>query len=1158
MIMYPLKQSTRRPFARALTLAGALAGAACGEEPAPPGSSAAANASSTSSAGAAGAAGAAPTAAAAPEGRITLITGDVVTLRKTSSGATERRVDPAPGREHLAFSLQERGGELSVIPADMLPLIAAGQLDPQLFDVTRLLADGHGDDRRRDIPLLVTGLPTTSSSARGAQLLQAASQLVTDAGLTVQRQLPTVRAIALRQRKADAGAATTALRALREAALAAPSGKAGPAAVLPKLWLDGRRELSLDESVVQIGAPAAYGRGLTGTGVVVAVLDTGIDATHPDLLGKVAAAETFIDDGEGVGDVFGHGTHVASIVAGSGAASAGQLHGVAPGATLLSGRVCDVAGGCYDSAILAGMEWAIAHDARIINLSLGATDSPGIDPLEEAINRLSAEHGTLFVAAAGNNGFSASSVDSPSSADAALSVGAVDRFDSRASFSGQGPRTGDHALKPDLTAPGTDIVAARADGTLIGAPVGDFYVRLSGTSMATPHAAGAAALLFQQHPEWNGQQVKAALMGTAATATATNVYEYGAGRLDADRATGQALIAEPPSLSLGLATYPHDDDQPITRVLRYRNRGAAPLTLALTASLTHSSSGAPAPAEMIAIAPAAITVAPGGEAEVTVTADTRAAAADGLYGGAVIAEGSGARLITPLGVEREIEAYDLTIVVRGPDGQPGDAFVSLLGAAPRGTPAGEVALFREPVIGQATFHLPVGTYVIDALDSANAIWTLAPRLPLTADATVVMDGQLARPTALTLPEPGMALRFASWIFMDRQFARGSFLFAGEMFATAEIGPSAPAGAIFSAAFAAFTAFTENGSNPSVIYNLARRQDDHFLTGWEQTFRRHELATVHADHAGEEGSLFEEVSGVVFRDALLAIGFGSAAQAAPLQRTEHYYGPGLSWQSSTNQVLEQGGYPVFWEEAVRDYRAGRSSREAWNQAPYGPAFADGTLAAVLGDFTHSPRRSGDILVLNPTMFAGQSDPAHNTYSQIDAGRLTLSRDGEVLGEVPDPDFGLFTQVEPGPAVYRLEAEATRPAELFELSRHVAATWTFSSQHVSDATTILPLPTLRFSPPLDLHNRTSARVMPLPIRIERPAGGPTPRITEARVEISFDDGATWARLPLVRLGDQALALVVHPRGATRVSLRGSARDIAGNSVEQTILRAYALTQ
>ncbi|MGN9844984.1 S8 family serine peptidase [Nonomuraea sp. H19] len=127
--------------------------------------------------------------------------------------------------------------------------------------------------------------------------------------------------------------------------------------------------------------------------------------------------------------------------------------------------------------------------------SLGVEEQD-LDPLEEAVNSLSARTGTLFVISAGNDG-RPGTVSSAGSADAALTVGAVDRSDRIADFSSQGPRQGDHAIKPDITAPGVNIVAAAAGGA---------YRTLSGTSMAARHVAGAAAILAQKHPDWTGRQ----------------------------------------------------------------------------------------------------------------------------------------------------------------------------------------------------------------------------------------------------------------------------------------------------------------------------------------------------------------------------------------------------------------------------------------------------------------------------------------------------------------------------------------------------------------------------------------------------------------------------------------------------------------------------
>jgi hypothetical protein len=143
-----------------------------------------------------------------------------------------------------------------------------------------------------------------------------------------------------------------------------------------------------------------------------------------------------------------------------------------------------------------------------------------------------------------------------------------------------------------------------------------------------------------------------------------------------------------------------------------------------------------------------------------------------------------------------------------------------------------------------------------------------------------------------------------------------------------------------------------------------------------------------------------------------------------------------------------------------------------------------------------------------------------------------------------------------ATFRFEAEATRLAAISVLSPRVTAAWTFTSEH-TDGRQVLALPTLRFAPMLDDDNR-APRQLPLilPVTVERLAGAPTPRLVGVTIEASFDDGATWSRVPGALSGTHFRGIVVNPPGALFVSLRGSASDVAGNRVEQTILRAYQL--
>src|SRR5690606_35287145 len=324
------------------------------------------------------------------------------------------------------------------------------------------LVEGEYDDAHRDdIPLIV------GYRQGGARTMAAAP------GARTTRTLAAVDGAAVTVEKARAASFFSHV----------PLTTRGIGGGIERIWLDGKAEVLLDQSVPQVGAPEAWEFGYTGEGVTVGVLDTGIDESHPDLADAVLAAEDFT--GEGVKDGNGHGTHVASTITGSGAASNGRYQGVAPDARLLNGKVCNSEGSCDESWIIAGMEWAAAEqDADVINMSLGGFDTPEVDPLEAAVNRLTEETGALFVIAAGNNGPGAEGISSPGSADRALTAGAVDKEDLLAEFSSRGPRLGDGAVKPDLTAPGVDIVAARAEGSQLDEPVGDSYVRASGTSMA--------------------------------------------------------------------------------------------------------------------------------------------------------------------------------------------------------------------------------------------------------------------------------------------------------------------------------------------------------------------------------------------------------------------------------------------------------------------------------------------------------------------------------------------------------------------------------------------------------------------------------------------------------------------------------------------------
>ena len=324
-----------------------------------------------------------------------------------------------------------------------------------------------------------------------------------------------------------------------------------------RIYEDRRVQALLDASVPKISVPRLWEEGLTGRGVRLAIVDTGIDAAHPDLQGRIADQADFA--GEGDRDGNGHGTHCAGIAAGSGQASGMRYRGVAPEALLYAAKVLDAEGGGMMSDVMAGIEWAVEQGVQVINLSLGSPGPcDGDDALCEICDAAVAQ-GVVVCTAAGNEGPERYTIGSPGCAREVITIGACTLQDQVASFSSRGP-TADGRQKPDLVFPGVDIVGARAQGTAMGSVVSEYYTAASGTSMATPHAAGVCALLLQALPELTPQEIKARLMSTARD-LGQKAYDQGRGLADAWRARHTEAQPEPtpppgpgPSTGVGCLT----------------------------------------------------------------------------------------------------------------------------------------------------------------------------------------------------------------------------------------------------------------------------------------------------------------------------------------------------------------------------------------------------------------------------------------------------------------------------------------------------------------------------------------------------------------------------------------------------------------------------
>ncbi|MGX1130504.1 subtilisin family serine protease [Streptomyces glaucescens] len=1154
---------------------------------------------------------------------VTLVTGDKVTVTDLGGGKRTVEVERPKGATG-AVRTQTANGSVTVVPDEALPYLRAGTLDERLFDVGELIRQGFADDRTGGLPLIVT----YDKGARTA----------TPRGAERTRALPSVRGAAV---EADKG---------REFWQAVTRKSAG----IDGVWLDGRVTADMAESNAQIGTPAAWEAGLTGKGVTVAVLDTGVDADHPDLAGRVSASRSFIE-GEQVADRNGHGTHVASTVGGSGAASDGKEQGVAPGATLAVGKVLSDQGSGSESQIIAGMEWAAREaGADIVSMSLGSTEpSDGTDPMARAVNTLSEETGALFVVAAGNTG-APSSIGSPGAADAALTIGAVDSADTAAYFTSAGPRYGDNALKPDLSAPGVDILAARS--SLSGGT--GAYTSMSGTSMATPHVAGVAALLAERHPDWTGARLKDALMSTS-TPLDASAYTLGAGRVSVPDAVN-ARVTATGSVDFGFHGWPHEDNQPVTRTVTYANSSDEPVELSLS---VEGGDG------IVTLADSTLTVPAHGTAAATVTGDGSKAPVGNTSGRIVAAVAGSPVAHTAFGLVKEEERYTLTVHVKDRDGAPAAADLVVQRLAERTDPV--PAYVGDS--GTLKLRLAPGTYSLTSFldvrgsrgaDSLGLGFLAAPEVTLDRDTEVTLDGRelreikadvgrrterrqlimeydrtaggadlfgavmvpvkydsvFAAPTrkvtqggfeyrtvwrlgkpllevkgvAETVAQPGGTLtegrtRLPLVDVGDGPFTgvRGKAVLAEltdgtDPAALAQAAADAGVKALFvtddapgrlnawwgseDGADRAFPIGTVDAAdaarlrkagkadmtgtrNTPYVYDLSKGYPG-AVPDRDLTFTPDDLAAVRTRfHAAEPAS------GGEFRYSItdtFPIGLGFKERVDfPAERTDYVSTErGQLWHESVDlgDALEERGGLV-------GYRGGTRPTLNWFKPVWHPWLGTG-----LG---WGQQRAGDRLQFN-TPGWGDSGPDHTGFGNVWSDESGMSQTTAVYldGELVDRRTGSAVYVPDAPAeerAYKVVTDTALDPARWEQATKGHTEWTFRSARTpADRYTFLPLINLGFDVGTDLAGRVGDGRLPVGLYAEYVVGAPdTGTLGGGTLEVSYDDGESWRKVPLTGDGPAAWRGTLNvPDDAEYVSLRASARDDRGGRVVQEIVRAVGV--
>ncbi|GHD02478.1 S8 family serine peptidase [Zhihengliuella salsuginis] len=1082
-------------------------------------------------------------AAGEPQG-VTLINGDTILVSTTSEGHPTAIVPS--GSDYFTRIVNE---DLYVVPSDAQGLIASGQLDSELFNVTGLIRQGYADAESDSLPLIMQG--TTSAFTRTA-------------GLDVVTTLDSIDATALTMDK------ETAARSYQQLL----GAKAFSSNAITKVWLDARvepSEIALDPAtgVEQAGAADAWDLGFNGRGTKVAVLDTGYDSDHPDLADQVTDAKDFT--GEGIDDSQGHGTHVASTIGGSGASDASKT-GMAPESELLIGKVLGTYGG-QTSWIIAGMEWAVEEEADVVNMSLGSTQPTDCtDPLSLAGEELSAQGTTLFVAAAGNAG-ARETVSAPGCAEGILTVGAVDAEGDPAAFSSRGATLGGHNVKPDLAAPGVDILGAKAGGAEGGA-----YVKMSGTSMAAPHVAGAAALLRQAHPGYSAQQLKAALVSSAKPDAAGDVYAQGSGELWAPGAITTELTSDV-SVELGTFDWPHGKSQRSTEDVTYTNTSDKPVTLNLKIEDLAGADGRSVPAHLIKLGARQITVPANGSAGVEVTASGDAKnlreEAYGEIGARILATQAGdeeARATTSVGFWLEPETVNVTVKGIDRNGEP--AVNGYLDLTDMHQPARTVNYFSGEDL---TLRVRAGDYVVSSFIGTTGeegprsyAYVGDPEMSLTEDTTVVLDARQAVPVEASGDRP-MEIRSGS-LSIDRNWddkwrLANSFT-AGT---TTELYAS-PTDKVKNGEFS-FGSFlrtfdpAEATEASAYVYNLAFTEEDRVSKDQSHEVPDSALGSVEESWyaQGAEPWKAQDWTRVMPEDADTGPFFTSVGSplTAPMKRTA-YYTADLPWQQLA-QSGQLNQFPEIWFDPVRRYQAGARSTLDWFKLPTNTGMA----VTDTGEPGRVAERQGNLVGFSFPQWKDSEAGRVGLGGLADVGNLSIYENGRLLQDLPVPSGIAQLAHESSQVTAVVDQRRLRRDNYWDLSLRTRTSFSFDTQApAGDEIVPLPIALPKLDAGVDGFNRAPSEAeFPVSVSLQGQNGYDPGGIATMTAQVDYEkhqaiddvpvEDFEWNEARVVEQDGQWKVLVDNTAAVNGfVTLRLNIEDANGTSIDQTIEHFYGV--
>ncbi len=751
-------------------------------------------------------------------------------------------------------------------------------------------------------------------------------------------------------------------------------------------------------------------------------------------------------------------------------------------------------------------------------------------------------------------------MNSPATADSALAVAAVDKSDEYASFSCPGPREPDGAIKPEIAAPGVDIVAARAAGTSMGEPVNDAYTKASGTSMAAPHVAGAAAILLQQHPAWKASELRARLMSTSKALPNEDVFHVGAGRMDVAHAVSTAIQVSADKLEMGYFRWPYAKVEPSLRELTYTNSSAKPITLALAVSVDRY--GDPVPVGTLTLDKASLTVPAHGSAKVVLRLDPTKAPPQ-TYGGVLTARAGVELWTTPIGWTLESEVYDLAIKGINRDGSPMTTELDVVALD-----AGDVSPVPPfPVMydGQKILRLPKGKYSVGALALTQATETspveatvvVRPDVTLDRDVTVTLDARRAKPVTVTVDGLSGLSPVAGYLGYQRQapngIAGGSYTrgyWVGQNFKRFAV----PSASVQTGKLELFT--YARLAKAGVAYDVAIPEAGSIPSGLAYRVKQSAFARIDASYGTAGGTDVRIADDWVMSTDMTTDVYDGGGELVPAgtRRTTYVLGNQVKWARSVSAYGDGGATAVGYTQVPRPFKPGERLIERW-QHPIATHLFSGAEAEWYGGVT----QVGDFMAVGFNAFVDERTRFSNDLGQ-DTHRMTLSRKGTQVG-TSDERIGEF-QVPEGAATYQLRLDSARSFSWWHRSTKISSLWTFKAtgKPTSGAVEVMPVLLAEYDvPSADLNGDVpSNRFSSIQFSVSHQAGSRAAKVTDVKLELSTD-GMHWRPVPVTaKGGDTYAARYFHPdsMAGRTVSVRVDVRDQNGNRLQQTVTDAYGV--